>query len=243
MEQIKKNAVVRDSNIELLRILAILGVIVLHYNNANMGGGLKYVPVGSLKYYLLYLLETIFICGVNVFVLISGYFMSASQKRSIVKPLQLLIQVIVFNVLISAIGWITHHTFSIKNLISALIPVNYFVILYIALYFVSPYINVALTTVSQKSLKYMVVICFCIFSIWPTIVDTVQHIAQTEYKGLSTIGMYGSQWGYSIVNFMLMYMIGGYIRVKELKNENKQTGFSVLKLLVVLFFVVALILI
>ena len=29
----------RQSNIELLRILAIMGVIVLHYNNAEMGGG------------------------------------------------------------------------------------------------------------------------------------------------------------------------------------------------------------
>lgn len=28
----------RQSNIELLRILAIAAVIVLHYNNANIGG-------------------------------------------------------------------------------------------------------------------------------------------------------------------------------------------------------------
>lgn len=29
----------RQSNIELLRILAIMGVIVLHYNNPVIGGG------------------------------------------------------------------------------------------------------------------------------------------------------------------------------------------------------------
>lgn len=28
----------RESNIELLRILAMLGVIILHYNNPNSGG-------------------------------------------------------------------------------------------------------------------------------------------------------------------------------------------------------------
>lgn len=28
----------RESNIELLRILSIIGVIILHYNNTNMGG-------------------------------------------------------------------------------------------------------------------------------------------------------------------------------------------------------------
>lgn len=29
----------RQSNIELLRVLAILGVVVLHYNNPVLGGG------------------------------------------------------------------------------------------------------------------------------------------------------------------------------------------------------------
>lgn len=29
----------RESNIELLRILAMLGVIILHYNNPSIGGG------------------------------------------------------------------------------------------------------------------------------------------------------------------------------------------------------------
>lgn len=28
----------RESNIELLRILAMLGVIILHYNNRDIGG-------------------------------------------------------------------------------------------------------------------------------------------------------------------------------------------------------------
>ena len=32
----------RNSGIELLRILAAMGVIILHYNNAEIGGGLKY---------------------------------------------------------------------------------------------------------------------------------------------------------------------------------------------------------
>ena len=29
----------RQSNIELLRILSMLGVIILHYNNKTIGGG------------------------------------------------------------------------------------------------------------------------------------------------------------------------------------------------------------
>lgn len=61
----------RDSNIELLRIFAILGVIVLHYNNWSMGGGFSYVASGSLNSRVLWSLEGLFICAVNLFVLIT----------------------------------------------------------------------------------------------------------------------------------------------------------------------------
>lgn len=47
----KKNY--RDSNIELLRILSIWGVIILHYNNQTIGGGLQYVQEGTLNEALL----------------------------------------------------------------------------------------------------------------------------------------------------------------------------------------------
>ena len=32
----------RQSNIELLRIIIMIGVVVLHYNNPEIGGGLRY---------------------------------------------------------------------------------------------------------------------------------------------------------------------------------------------------------
>lgn len=35
---IERDKTQRQSNIELLRIMAMLGVIILHYNNPQMGG-------------------------------------------------------------------------------------------------------------------------------------------------------------------------------------------------------------
>ena len=132
----------RQSNIELLRITAILGVIILHYNNAGMGGGFAYSQHGSLNYYILFLFESFAICAVNVFFMISGYFMTVSYKRSIRKPIQLIIQVIVFQL----VGLIIKYLFfggsiSARAIISRLLPANYFVILYCVIYFFSPYIN------------------------------------------------------------------------------------------------------
>ena len=60
----------RNSSIELVRILAMCGVVLLHYNNATLGGGLTYA-VGANRAVLM-LLESLFICAVDLYVLISG---------------------------------------------------------------------------------------------------------------------------------------------------------------------------
>lgn len=47
----------RQSNIELLRIFAMLGIVCLHYNNPSIGGGFEYVKYGSINYYSLCVLN------------------------------------------------------------------------------------------------------------------------------------------------------------------------------------------
>ena len=63
---------VRDSNIELLRILVTLFVIILHYNNKNNGKAFVYAEALPEQYQILVILEMAAICAVNIFVLISG---------------------------------------------------------------------------------------------------------------------------------------------------------------------------
>ena len=73
----------RKSNIELLRIFTMIGVIILHYNNPTIGGGITYATKGSANFYILYFLESLFACAVDLFILISGYFMCTNNKRNI----------------------------------------------------------------------------------------------------------------------------------------------------------------
>ncbi len=206
----------RASNIELLRILTMLGVIVLHYNNANIGGGFKFVRSGTLNYHFLNLLESLFICAVNLFVLITGYFMINTQKRSLIKPVKLVIQVIVFKLAIYLLKIIIGKAkFSLTGLLGTLLPTNYFVILYIVLYFISPYINIVIKALNVKQLKQMVILLFIIFSVYAITVDILGDINGGIIRGMSSIGMEGSQNGYTIVNFALMYIIGAYISICE----------------------------
>lgn len=212
----------RQSNIELLRILAMLGVIILHYNNVDAGGGFKYVAEGSLNYYILYTLGSATICAVDLFMLISGYFLSTSKRRVLWKPIELLSQVMLFNLVIYLVrSIIAGYKLSAKAVMSSMIPANYFVVLYAVVYIISPYINLLLETLTRKQLDVFVGILMILFAVCPTFVDVLSVITDREWQGLSTIGMYGRQRGYTIVNFALMYIIGAYLRLRGLEKSFK----------------------
>lgn len=42
----------RKSNIQLLRIITMMGVILFCYNNSTIGGGFQYVEKGSANQYI-----------------------------------------------------------------------------------------------------------------------------------------------------------------------------------------------
>lgn len=69
----------RYSKFEILRILAIMGVIILHYNAIL----LDYVFENSINKEMIYFTESMCICSVNIFILISGYFMCQSKKQTL----------------------------------------------------------------------------------------------------------------------------------------------------------------
>lgn len=227
----------RQSNIELLRVITMLGVIILHYNNPSIGGAMKYAVPGSLNFYVLYILESVFVCAVDLFALISGFFLCTSYKRSCWKVIELLVQVILFSEAIYAFKVIIGvESFSAKKIVLHLIPSNYFVILYIAVFLISPFINKLLDNITKKQFNMMLVLLLFIFSIEPTIVDVLGEMKNSTVIGLSFVGMYGSQWGYSVVNFILMYIVGAYLR----KNIDSIKNISYSKLFIILTICVAI---
>lgn len=207
----KSNA--RNSNIELLRIIAILGVIILHYNNVNIGGGFKYVEPGSTNYWILLSLQSLNICAVNLFILISGYYLCVSDTRKSSKVLELSIQVIIFKAFMYIISvTLNSESFSIKQMVTSAVFDNYFIILYLVLYLISPYFNIIIKNINEKEYKRLIVLIVLLFSIWPICTDILMNIRGGAINGISTISNNGNGYGYTIVQFSLMYFIGGYIR-------------------------------
>lgn len=207
----KKNN--RNSNIELLRIISMLFVIILHF---NVNGAMEYcMTYNKLVYFVLILLESLCICAVNVFMLISGYFLYNKDTINFKKPFVLICDVIIINILYEFFRFfVLKEGFSI----GAIIPANYFVIFYVSVYFIGPFINSGLRAV--KNDKMMLIVLLLVLSVYPSLVDVFQSVCKhygVLFADLSSITRTGSQYGYTIVNFVLMYIIGA-----ELRKNNKQ---------------------
>ena len=113
-----------------------------------------------------------------------------------------------------------NNNFTIKGLLHNFILKNWFVVLYCVLYVVSPYINIIINNLNKKQYIVLLVILFSIFSIYVSFTDLLQSILGYNLIGISPIGLYGSQWGYTIVNFIFMYFIAGFIRRFEIEFKN-----------------------
>ena len=123
--EIKKE---RRSNIELLRLLAMVGVIVVHYNGMTgiEQNSLWSTDAPRFNALFLIILETVCICSVNVFVVISGFFQCKSNNRVLGKPLNLLLQLVLYREVFSTYTYL--RVGEQKPLLLNLIPNNYFVI-------------------------------------------------------------------------------------------------------------------
>lgn len=220
METVKEN---RDSNIELLRIIAMLAVISLHYNNVKMGGGYLYVAWGSFNHLVLQVFEAAGVCAVNVYVIISGYYLYGKDKRYAGKALSIIIQLIVFNILNYLFKTVTGlQAFSIKDLLKASLPINWFIILYCALYLISPLINKALRAIKKEKLTSVILTLIILFSVWNTIADLIGKITGEEILGMNTVSYLTSGNGYTIVQFVLCYILGASIKILDIQAKVKR---------------------
>ena len=175
-------------------------------------------------------MESLFICGVNLFVLISGYFLSTSNRRDLLKPIKLICEVIIFNYIFYFIQVIRGiQEFSVEHFISRILPVNWYVMIYIVLYIISPYLNLLFNKLDTRRKKQLLILSILTFCVYPTLTDMLVRYTGRRYMGLSTIEFTGSGSGYTIINFVIIYLIGCYIR-----NNNTKYKFSRLLRLMIL---------
>lgn len=164
-EETNINNKIRNSNIELLRIIAIVMIVIHHMAQNN----LIYINGTIANKSLGVILLGIGQIGVSIFILITGYFQITKDFRS-EKILKLWLQVLFYSVII----WILCIKLNIinvskENLIGAIFPISYnqywFISSYLILYIFSPFINKFAKSFGQREYKNFLLVFATIFSI------------------------------------------------------------------------------
>ena len=206
----------RNSNLELLRIIAALFVIVVHYVNPGIGKAFAYTEGMPSHYKLLLIAKMFSICAVNIFVMISGYFSCTSTSVQVWKVIRLYIDVVFFRVMqyvvSCAFGYVA---FSMNGFLESFLPVDWYVAVYSGLYLISPYLNRITRELPRKQFQTMLLVFFFVFSIWPSGIDLLGKVFDFSSKALTPISSTSSGNGYTLVNFILIYSLGAYFRLHK----------------------------
>lgn len=190
----------RSSNLELLRIVAMMMVIILHYNGTN--GALLTEGVPVINYQLSNIMQAISICSVNCFVLISGYFMIDKTEAPIKKCLLLLIDVAFWGLLGYGCAYVFWgETAGIKDIIFAVVPYikgqRWFVRAYIILVLFAPFVNSCLVRLSKCNYWVLMILTLLLFSIWPSFFPNPPI----------------DDYGFGFVHFVQLYILAGYVKL------------------------------
>ena len=216
---------IRKSNYELLRIVAMV-MIIAHHLALHTEWSLNVGETVSLDYLWIRFILMGGKLGVNIFVLISGYFLSQKSRITIKKTFSLWTTILFYSVACYFVGiCIGTVKFSIFGLVKCFAPVTtvgwWYATTYFVLFLLSPYINILVSHLEKKEYRGILLLMLIIWSIIPTI---------TNYTWENN----------DLTWFVFVYLIGGYIRKFGL-FENLSTGKNVVGAIVAVLmeFVVA----
>lgn len=219
----------RQSNIELLRIIAITMVLMLHFNVQGWHPGIYTEErIFSLSLIEGHIIESLCISAVNIFVLISGYF---SIKLSIKSILNLYIRCFIIG-LITYLAYllIAHEPATTSALVGRALAFTHnhwwFVISYLGLIAISPILNAGCEALSKRNYLYVLSML------------SIAMIYFGWYKNWEITNA-----GYSLIHFIYLYIIARYIKLhvsNQLVRQHRWTWFLLFALLVVVLVVFAL---
>ncbi len=190
----------RKSNIELLRIIAMFLIISFHYVYKS-GYVFDKLNYNALVVKIFYFFGEL---GVNLFLLITGYFM-INGKFKIKKLIIIILEVnfyYLFSLLIAnklGVYLITTKKSMILSLFPIIFNKYWFITAYVLLYIFSPYINKLIKNLTKLEYQKLLLLSLLIYSIIPTVFGIF-------YNNTETL-LYYSRFIWAII----VYMIGGYI--------------------------------
>lgn len=186
----------RQSNIELLRVISMLMVLLGHYYVLS-----HFENVDTISFNLagMQFLGAWSKIAVDIFVIITGYFL-VNQTFRWKKVLKLLSCTYFWGIIVLLFGFalgLSIKTDYIYKSLFPLTPLNWFARSYLLLYISIPLFNKIINSVSKARLGQIIIALTTIFYTVPTLISTF---------------ISGGGYLTSYFTFGIMYMIGAYIR-------------------------------
>ena len=186
----------RNSNIELLRLVLMFMVVLLHFNNDTMGGAFVYARNFPAENFTLHFLESLSVCAVNCFMIVSGYFLYTNRRIKFSKVADIILIVIFYRFVnyfmqVAFLG----ESLSVKHLIVLLLPMNYFAIFYVVCYMLSPFVAKLWNGLDNRKSDILISLLLSIFVIVPTLLDIAENIGLKIASPLSPITTLGNGGG------------------------------------------------
>ena len=214
---------VRNSNIEILRIISMLMIVISHWTVHN--GVVNQTIEMSFNRLLLEwtMLGNI---GVIIYVMITGYFLGKSEKPfSIKKILRIWLQVLFYSLTIYVLLVILgKEPFSLGNLLKSMIPVTakeyWFVTAFLVLMFLTPFINSYINNIKKDEFTKLLKVLTVLFILLPTL--AIILIIIKGYLQIQ-IDFYGTE----LIQFIYFYLVGAYVSKYEVTILKKH-GFMIL---------------
>ena len=198
------NSASRQANLELLRCVAMMMVIVLHY----LGKGNLLVSLEESRLYpaevSAWLLESLCIAAVNVYMFISGYFLCTSSfkpSRLFKLWLQVWMYSAVFGLIGAFTGIIEETAIDTHFFLTLIFPVSmnhyWFMTAYVFLYILLPFLGLAVKKMTNSQLQIAVLFLLFVFSLLKSILPV-----RLEADGL----------GYDCLWYVCVFAAAAYVR-------------------------------
>ena len=194
---------IRQSNFELLRIVAMLMIVFFHlvYHgglapaNSNFDSVMRAIAMAAGK------------TGVVIYVLITGYFLSKAKKFSFKKLLKLILLVTFYGAAIYLLSLICGQNGNFNLAMAGFFPLIFdgywFVTVYCLIYLLAPFLNIIIKNISEKQHFYACILfgLFCV--VFPLIFNNSFYLSTFDW-------------------FVCYYFIGAFIaRIKDKNKVNK----------------------
>lgn len=205
--EIKKESInERNYAIDILRIIAMLMIISLHFFSYNPA--IKSISPFSIVGILKRILHSISAISVNCYILISGYYLIKFQFK-LKKIMHIVAEVWIYSVLIYIILIFQGSAvYSIKNMIFAFIPTltreYWFITSYIGAYIFSPILRNILNKMDKRTHAMAIIIGFLLFVVYYNFFFFCDNLN------------FGGSTG--IVWFIYLYVCGNYIYKYDLSK-------------------------